>query len=152
MMLKKLFNFFMVANAYNKARRNNLLATQASDSYPNKLVKTDNNYSIVSFFLFMTTIVGIILLIVPIFALCIEVWFNHTITTDLTGMAAYITSVVGVFSSGGFTYAWSRWSTNKYGDGERSAAQKHMSESDEMQDDLENSPEDIKNNEDNIEF
>jgi hypothetical protein len=67
-------------------------------------------------------------------------------------MAAYITSVVGVFSSGGFTYAWSRWSTNKYGDGERSAAQKHMSDSDEMQDDLENSPDDIKNNEDNIEF
>ena len=41
------------------------------------------------------------------FALCIEAWYNHTITTDLSAMAAYIAAVAGVFTSVGLTKVWS---------------------------------------------
>ena len=84
------------------------------DNYINKLIKTDNNYSVTGFFLIITIIVGTLLLIVPIVALTIEVWYNHTIATDLNGMASYITAVAGIFGSGGFTYALTKWSDNKY--------------------------------------
>jgi len=33
--------------------------------------------------------------------------FNHTIQTDLNGMAAYIGSVAGLFATAGITKAWS---------------------------------------------
>lgn len=84
------------------------------DNYINKLIKTDNNYSVTGFFLIITIIVGTLLLIVPIVALTIEVWYNHTIATDLNGMASYITAVASIFGSGGFTYALTKWSDNKY--------------------------------------
>lgn len=43
------------------------------------------------------------MLLVPVFALTIEAIYMHTITTDLTGMAAYIGAVSAVLASGGFT-------------------------------------------------
>lgn len=36
-----------------------------------------------------------------------EVFYNHTITTDLNGLAAYIGAVAGLFASAGITKAWS---------------------------------------------
>lgn len=72
-----------------------------------KLVQTNSGYSSKSFFLIIVTIVGTLLLCVPVFALCIEAWYNHTITTDLSAMAAYIAAVAGVFTSVGLTKVWS---------------------------------------------
>lgn len=83
------------------------------DNFFIKLIKTDNNMSVSNFFLLATTIVGLVLLLVPM-GLFIEFWFNHTIATDLTGMAAYIIAVCGVFSVGGITHGWTEWSSNKY--------------------------------------
>ena len=72
-----------------------------------KLVQQNSGYSSKSFFLVVVTFIGTLLLAVPIFSLTIEAWYNHTITTDLTAMAAYITTVTAVFTSVGLTKVWS---------------------------------------------
>lgn len=103
-----------------KKKINNLIdvndptRTLASDSYVNKLIKSDNNVSVGNFFLVACTIVGLLLLIVPLFALVIEAWFNHTITTDLNGMASYIVAVCSIFTVGGLTHGWTSWAENKF--------------------------------------
>ena len=71
-----------------------------------KLVQQNSGYSSKSFFLVVVTFIGTLLLAVPIFS-TIEAWYNHTITTDLTAMAAYITAVAAVFTSVGLTKVWS---------------------------------------------
>ena len=72
-----------------------------------KLVQQNSGYSSKSFFLVVVTFIGTLLLTVPIFSLTIEAWYNHTITTDLAAMAAYITAVAAVFTSVGLTKVWS---------------------------------------------
>lgn len=72
-----------------------------------ELVTSESGVSSKSFFLVVVTIVGVILLLVPAVILVIEVVYNHTITTDLNGMAAYIGAVAGVFATAGITKAWS---------------------------------------------
>ena len=72
-----------------------------------KLVQQNSGYSSKSFFLVLVTLIGTLLLAVPIFTLCIEAWYNHTITTDLNGVAAYIAAVAAVFTSVGLTKVWS---------------------------------------------
>lgn len=88
--------------------------TRQTDNYVNKLIKDDNNISVGNFFLVATTIVGLLLLLVPLFVLTIEAWFNHTITTDLSGMASYIVAVCSIFTVGGLTHGWTSWSKNKF--------------------------------------
>ena len=60
-----------------------------------------------SFFLVVITIIGCLLLLVPVFALSIEAFYTHTIATDLSSMAAYIGSVASLFATAGITKAWS---------------------------------------------
>ena len=72
-----------------------------------QLINSDTGVSSKSFFLVSVTIVGIILLLVPAVILIVEVCCNHTIQTDLNGLAAYIGAVAGVFASAGITKAWS---------------------------------------------
>lgn len=70
------------------------------------LVKNGSGVSSKSFFLVVVTIIGCILLLVPAAILLIEVICNHTIATDLNGLAAYIAAVATVFTSVGITKAW----------------------------------------------
>ena len=118
-MFKKFISLFTITNMCKK-EMNNLIndndptRTLASDSYVNKLIKSDNNVSVGNLFLVACTIVGLLLLIVPLFALIIEAWFNHTITTDLNGMAAYIVAVCSIFTVGGLTHGWTNWAENKF--------------------------------------
>lgn len=72
-----------------------------------KLIKPNSGLSSKSFFLVSVTVIGCLLLIVPAVILIIEVWFNHTITTDLSGMAEYIGAVAAIFATAGITKAWS---------------------------------------------
>ena len=72
-----------------------------------KLIQNNTGISSKNFFLISVTIVGMLLLIVPIIVLLVEVFSEHTIHTDLNGMAAYIASVAGIFASAGITKAWS---------------------------------------------
>lgn len=76
-------------------------------NYLGKLISNNTGISSKNFFLVAATIIGLILLLVPAVLLIIEVCYNHTIQTDLNGLAAYIASVAGIFASAGITKAWS---------------------------------------------
>lgn len=75
--------------------------------YIDKLIKNNTGVSSKNFFLVAVTIIGLILLLVPAVLLIVEVIYNHTIATDLNGLAAYIGAVAAVFTSAGITKAWS---------------------------------------------
>ena len=83
------------------------IKTIVKGNFFSKLVQQNSGYSSKSFFLVVVTFIGTLLLAVPIFSLTIEAWYNHTINTDLTAMAAYITAVAAVFTSVGLTKVWS---------------------------------------------
>lgn len=71
------------------------------------LIRNNTGVSSKNFFLVSATLTGIVLLAMPILVLSIEIIYNHTITTDLNGLAAYIASVAGIFATAGITKAWS---------------------------------------------
>lgn len=75
-------------------------------NYFNKLVRNNTGVSSKNFFLVSVTLIGFLLLLIPAVVLTVEIICNHTIQTDLNGMAAYIGSVAGVFASAGITKAW----------------------------------------------
>ena len=81
--------------------------TSKSMCYIDKLIKNNTGVSSKNFFLVTATLIGLVLLLVPAILLIIEVCYNHTIQTDLNGLAAYIGAVAGVFASAGITKAWS---------------------------------------------
>lgn len=72
-----------------------------------QLIRNNTGISSKNFFLVSVTLIGLVLLIVPIIILLIESINNHTIQTDLNGLAAYIGAVAGIFASAGITKAWS---------------------------------------------
>lgn len=76
-------------------------------NFLNKLISNNTGVSSKNFFLVVVTIIGLILLLVPAVILIIEACCNHTIQTDLNGLAAYIASVASIFASAGITKAWS---------------------------------------------
>lgn len=76
-------------------------------NYINKLISNNTGVSSKNFFLVTVTLIGLLLLLVPVIVLLVEVFTNHTIQTDLNGLAAYIGAVAGVFASAGITKAWS---------------------------------------------
>ena len=78
-----------------------------------KLIKNNSGYSSKSFFLVIVTAIGCLLLLVPVICMIMEIYYNHTIQTDLNGMAAYIAAVAAVFGSVGITKAWSEKYENK---------------------------------------
>lgn len=85
---------------------NIILKKAVKGNFFTKLITNGSGYSSKSFFLVVVTIVGTLLLAMPIFILSIEAWYNHTIATNLSDMAAYIAAVAGVFTSVGLTKVW----------------------------------------------
>ena len=107
----------LMGNRSNHSHVNSVTNPKNKDNregFWTNLVKDDNNFSTVNFFLVAATIVGIALLIVPIFAMCVDVYFNHTITINLSDMAAYIVAVAGIFGAAGLTNAWTEYSYQRY--------------------------------------
>lgn len=81
--------------------------TSKSMNYISKLISNNTGVSSKNFFLVAVTIIGLLLLLVPVAVLLIEVCYNHTIQTNLDGLAKYIGAVAAVFTSAGITKAWS---------------------------------------------
>lgn len=80
------------------------MAKQSKKSFFSKLLdKNDPALATSNFLVVSMLFVGLVLLIVPIFILIIESWYNHTISTDLNGLASYITSVAAIFATAGVT-------------------------------------------------
>ncbi len=82
-------------------------------NYISKLISNNTGVSSKNFFLVTVTLIGLLLLLVPVVVLLVEVLTNHTIHTDLHGLAAYIGAVAGVFATAGITKAWSEKYENK---------------------------------------
>ena len=80
-----------------------------------KLIRNNTGISSKNFFLVTVTIIGCILLIIPGVVLLVEVINNKTITTDLSGLAAYVGSVASLFATAGLTKAWSEKFEQKKG-------------------------------------
>lgn len=76
-------------------------------SFLGKVIRNNTGVSSKNFFLVTVTLIGFILLIIPAVVLLVEIFCNHTIQTDLNGLAAYIGSVAGLFATAGITKAWS---------------------------------------------
>ena len=77
------------------------------------LDKNDTSIALSSTIVLLLMGVGVLLLLVPMFILIIEAWFNHTITTDLNGMAAYIGAVTAIFVTAGSIKVGIHWSDGK---------------------------------------
>jgi len=77
------------------------------------LDKNDTSVALSSIIVLLLMCVGVLLLLVPMFILCIEAWYNHTITTDLNGMAAYIGAVTTIFVTAGSIKVGIHWSDGK---------------------------------------
>lgn len=84
------------------------------DSFVTRLIKEDTNVSMMNFFLLCTLGVGVLLLIWPLIGMGFDIWYNHTITINLSDMAAYIVAVAGIFAAGGLSSAWTEFAYSKY--------------------------------------
>lgn len=100
-----------IANNVNKIIDKKIMAHNGW--WKRLLDKNDTSVSSSSFYLVSVTLVGLLLLFVPMVVLIIEVIYNHTVTTDLNGMAAYIASVAGLFASGGIVKGWISYNDSK---------------------------------------
>ncbi len=78
------------------------------------LDKNDPEVATSNFFIICVLGIGLLLLAVPIFILVIEAWFNHTISTDLSGMASYIMAVAAIFTSAGITKIGVHYTDNRF--------------------------------------
>lgn len=72
--------------------------------------KNDTSVALSSVLIGLVGFVVIILLMLPVFAMSIEVWYNHTISSDINGWAAFIGAVgaiLGIIVGGkvGINYA-----------------------------------------------
>ncbi len=107
-MLKKLFSLgsSLFGNKITKKKN--------KETFVDKLLKEDTNVSMMNFFLLATLGVGVVLLIVPVIGMLVDIWYNHTMTINLSDMAVYLGGVAGIFASGGLSTAWTEWSYAKY--------------------------------------
>ena len=59
------------AEIMKKKRNQDIQPTHGKDNYWNKLIKDDNHFNVGNFFTVVTTIIGLLLLLVPLFVLSI---------------------------------------------------------------------------------
>lgn len=105
-MIKTILKFVPFMNS-NRTKRK-------KDSFMTRLLKEDTNLSVMNFFLMATLAVGVVLLIVPIVGMLVDIYYNHTMTINLSDMAVYIGSVAGIFAAGGLSSAWTEFAYSKY--------------------------------------
>ncbi|MBO4691061.1 MAG: hypothetical protein J5621_09350 [Paludibacteraceae bacterium] len=74
----------------------------------------DTSVSASTVYLLITSAVAIFLLLVPAIILLDEVAHNHTIATDISGIAEYIVAVAGIFASGGILKGWTNYSNYRF--------------------------------------
>lgn len=85
-----------------------------SGNFFSKLIKNNTGVSSKNFFLVSVTFTGIALLFMPIYILITETYYNHTIATNLSDMAAYIGAVAALFTSVGLTKVWGEKNEHRY--------------------------------------
>lgn len=108
--MNKIFQF-ITFGLYKEVKN---MKTKQKDNFFTRLLKEDNNLSVLNFFLIVVLAVGIILLFVPVIGMLVDIFYNHTMTINLSDMAMYIGAVAAIFASGGLTSAWTEFSYSKY--------------------------------------
>lgn len=84
------------------------------ESFFDKLIKEDTNVSMMNFFLMAILAVGVILLFVPVVGMLVDIWYNHTMTINMSDMALYVGAVSAIFTAGGLSSACTEWAYSKY--------------------------------------
>ena len=84
------------------------------DGFWTKLVKEDTDVSVMNFFLMATLGVGVLLLFIPVVAMVVDLWYNHTLTINMSDLGMYIGAVAGIFAAGGLSSAWTEFAYSKY--------------------------------------
>ena len=84
------------------------------DGFWTKLVKEDTNVSVMNFFLMATLGVGVLLLFIPVVGVVVDLWYNHTLTINMSDLGMYIGAVAGIFAAGGLSSAWTEFAYSKY--------------------------------------
>jgi len=105
-MFKKLLEF--IPGVMGKRKRKN------KETFFQKLIKEDTNVSMMNFFLMSTLAVGVILLFVPVIGMLVDIWFNHTMTINMSDLAVYVGAVAGIFAAGGLSSSWTEYAYSKY--------------------------------------
>ncbi len=93
---------------YNKMKKKD------TDNFFVKATKENNNINPVYVFMLGVLCVGVLLLFVPVIGMLVDIWFNHTMTINLSDMAVYVGAVAAIFTSGGVTAAITEYSYSKF--------------------------------------
>lgn len=93
---------------YNKMKKKD------TDNFFVKATKENNNVNPVYVFMLGVLCVGVLLLFVPVIGMLVDIWFNHTMTINLSDMAVYVGAVAAIFTSGGVTAAITEYSYSKF--------------------------------------
>ena len=79
-----------------------------------RAAKEDNNINPIYLFLLIVLGIGIILLIVPVIGMLVDIFYNHTMTINLSDMALYVGAVAAMFTGGGAAGAITEYSYSKF--------------------------------------
>lgn len=85
-----------------------------NDNFFIKAMKENNSINPVYVFMLGVLCVGVLLLFVPVIGMLVDIWFNHTMTINLSDMAVYVGAVAAIFTSGGVTAAITEYSYSKF--------------------------------------
>ena len=85
-----------------------------TDNFFVKATKENNNINPMYVFMLGVLAVGVLLLFIPVIGMLVDIWYNHTMTINLSDMAVYIGAVAAIFTSGGVTAAITEYSYSKF--------------------------------------
>lgn len=99
---------FITFGLYDKMKKKD------NDNFFVKATKEGNNINPMYVYLLLVGAVGVMLLFVPVIGMLVDIWYNHTMTINLSDMAVYIGAVAGLFISGGLPAAVAEYSYSKF--------------------------------------
>lgn len=92
----------------------NKMKNKDNDNFFVKATKEGNNINPMYVYLLLVGAIGVMLLFVPVIGMLVDIWYNHTMTINLSDMAVYIGAVAGLFISGGIPAAVAEYSYSKF--------------------------------------
>lgn len=105
-MLKNLLNV-VVCKLMKKKKKDN-------DNFFVKATKENNNINPMYLYLLGVGAIGVMLLFIPVIGMLVDIWYNHTMTINLSDMSIYIGGVATLFISGGIPAALAEYSYSKF--------------------------------------
>jgi len=79
-----------------------------------RATKENNNVNPIYLYLLCVGGIGVMLLFIPVIGMLVDIWYNHTMTINLSDMSIYIGGVATLFISGGIPAALAEYSYSKF--------------------------------------